>query len=172
VPAYFIGLVPDGDLHERLTAFIERHAEPAAEPHVTVKAQTGLEDTSVWFAHLRRWASTYPAVEVPLEEPRFFGDEILYLSVGGETVHELHEALLAALAAVGITERFEYEGDAFVPHLTLSATWLGRCAEELAGLAEEARVRFPPTTFRARSLSVFRSLDGVTYERFESLPLA
>jgi 2'-5' RNA ligase len=139
---------------------------------VTVKAQPGLDQPSFWLDHIANWSATYPPVAVRLGEPRFFGDEILYLSITGAAIDKLHRALLGCLDAIGVTERFEYEADAYVPHLTLSATWLGRCVEELAGIAEHARSSFRPTEFTARTLSVFRSLDGVHYERWRELPLS
>lgn len=86
--------------------------------HLTVKAQPGLQRPETWRAPLTAALRMLRPFALELGSVGWFGREILYLSVVGGTVVDLHWRVLECLQRVGVDERFEYDGEDFVPHLT------------------------------------------------------
>ena len=93
-------------------------------PHVTVKAQPGLRQPEAWREPLDVALQTVRPFEIELGPVGWFGREILYMSVAGSAVVDLHWLILGCLERAGIEERFEYDGETFVPHLTVGAPWV------------------------------------------------
>ncbi len=63
---------------------------------------------------------------------------IVYLEVSGPIV-QLHWTVLRAVESAGAGERFEYDGESYVPHLTLGAEFAGASVEQLKAIASGAR---------------------------------
>ncbi|MDQ3897839.1 MAG: 2'-5' RNA ligase family protein [Actinomycetota bacterium] len=93
-------------------------------PHITVKAQPGLQRPELWREPLAVALRTVMPFQLQLGPVGWFGREILYLSVVGEMVVDLHWRILDCLEQAGVDERFEYDGEEFVPHLTVAAPWV------------------------------------------------
>jgi 2'-5' RNA ligase len=115
--------------------------DTAVLPHITVKAQPGLQEPTRWTAAVRRAVAAVRPFPIQLGPIDWFGREILFLKVRAEEVDHLHSTILEALARVGLTERFEYDGDAFVPHLTLGAVFAGATRLQLETVARAADAR-------------------------------
>lgn len=132
-------------------------------PHITVKAQPGLEGEG-WREAVRR-AVIGGSVRIELAGVGWFGDGIVFLQAHGDLV-ALHSTILRTLEAIGVRERFEYEGPAFEPHLTLAARWLGATDDQLDAAAAAAADR--RWAFEADELVEFarsRLVDGYAVAR-------
>lgn len=116
-------------------------------PHITVKAQPGLQRPELWREPLAVALRMVSPFELELGPVGWFGREILYLSVVGETVVDLHWRILDCLEQAGVDERFEYDGDEFVPHLTVGAPWVTADDRRLDGLQDAIELlELPPFT--------------------------
>ena len=80
---YFIGIVPPNDFKERIVEFQKRwqsnHTWEVAEPHITVKAQSGLGSNLRWLESIKRICASYPRFTVSIGYPETFGDAVAYL---------------------------------------------------------------------------------------------
>lgn len=153
--ASFMAVVPP----ERITSDIVRlrrsvGLDTAFLPHVTVKAQPNLEVPELWRPVVRDALAAVAPFQVTLGDVGWFGDGIVFLNVSDEVVR-VHRVLLDTIETVIEGQRFEYEGDRYVPHLTLGAAFVGETREQLRQLAEIARgIRWP--AFRVHEVIEFR----------------
>lgn len=174
---YFIGIVPPQKEMTKLRDF--RNQWPAnridkmAEPHITLKAQGGLTADEDWLDDVKQAAAEFPAFQIQLGEPRFFGEDILYLSMDSPELEQLHRVLVER---VGITpEHIEqyYEMDQFLAHMTLAKTTYGLSREELSEMAGAVAQQLEPNPpFDVESIRLYRkaaSQDG--YSKYLDIPL-
>lgn len=128
--------------------------DTAVLPHVTVKAQPNLGSPALWRPAVRDALAAIAPFDVTLGDVDWFGDGIVFLNVSDEVVR-LHRVVLDAIEAVGQGDRFEYEGDTYVPHLTLGAAFVGETPEQLRQIAEAASGMLWPS-FRVHEVVEFR----------------
>ena len=116
-------------------------------PHVTVKAQPGLQRPELWRGPLAVALRMLRPLALKFGPVGWFGHEILYLSVVGEMVVDLHWRILDCLEQAGVDEPFEYDGEEFVPHLTVGAPWVSADDSPLDELeAAVELLELPPFT--------------------------
>lgn len=173
---YFIGIIPPD---EQLNAIREfRRQWPAnridevVAPHITMKAQGGLTPDEYWLERVKVEAGKFPSFSVRLGEPRFFGEDILYLSLQSPELVELHKRLVAAVGSSPeqIAEYFELER--FVPHLTLAKTSYGLSRSDLQEMAAAAKNELAALPeFGVEAIRIYRKSGGQAYERYMDLPL-
>lgn len=174
---YFIGIVPPENELNKLKEFRNQWAanriDDMVEPHITLKAQGGLTADESWLEGVKRAASEFPAFRIQMGEPRFFGEDILYLSVDSPELEQLHRVLVET---VGITpEHIDqyFEMDQFLAHMTLAKTAYGLSRDELREMAAAAAQQLTPNpAFEVESIRVYRkaaSQDG--YAAYLDLPL-
>ena len=60
-----------------------------------------------------------------LDKPKYFGDNILYLSVRSNSLHELHQKIVKEVSPSEFLIQQYFELDDFVPHLTLGNAQYG-----------------------------------------------
>lgn len=135
--AYFLALVPPAEIGDRILQLMHDHELSGFDPHITVKAQVGLADPDRWLPAVEQYLSQLAPLTLRLGQPGWFGEEVLFLTVEGD-VRRIHTAVLDALDAAGIPERWEYDGAEFDPHLTLGAEWAGATRQQLRNIAVEA----------------------------------
>lgn len=167
---YFIGIVPSESELVKLKKF--RNQWPAnriddlVEPHITLKAQGGLSADESWLENIKEAAAEFPAFPVQLGEPRFFDEDILYLSMDSPELQELHETLVKAAGATPEHIEQYFELDLFVAHLTLAKTAYGLSREELKEMAAAASKELAPyPAFMVESIRIYRKADG--HQRYE-----
>ena len=137
--ASFLAIVPPRPIAEAIRRAEARfEISPAVPPHVTVKAQPGLQDPTLWREPVRQLLVSIDPIAMKLGPPRWFGTDLLYLSIEGHGVVDLHRRILECLEAAGVEECFEYEGDEYVPHLTIGAPWA--TADGISGGLDELPV--------------------------------
>jgi 2'-5' RNA ligase len=170
--AYFIAITPPAEHCARIQqALTEVGIVSPFTPHVTVKSQPGLADPATWLDAVEAVVAEAPSFEMALGGPKWFGSDIVYLSVDQTHVVHVHHRILGALATAGISEFFEYDGPGYIPHLTLAATFAGHTPEQLASIASNsAGWRSDP--FQVEKVSVFRRADwDEPYAAWRNLPL-
>lgn len=162
---YFIGIVPPENELKKLKEF--RNQWPAnriddlVEPHITLKAQGGLSADESWLGNVKEAAAEFPAFPIQLGEPRFFGEDILYLSMDSPELQDLHEKLVKAAGATPEQVEQYFELDHFVAHLTLAKRVYGLTREDLKEMAAAAREELTPyPAFMVESIRVYRKSEG------------
>ncbi|TAA71709.1 2'-5' RNA ligase family protein [Planococcus salinarum] len=174
---YFIGIVPPekelSKIREFRNQWSANRIEEMVEPHITLKAQGGLTADESWLEGMKQAAAEFPAFQIQLGEPQFFGEDILYLSVDSPELEQLHRQLMET---VGITpEHIDqyFEMDQFLAHMTLAKTAYGLLRDELSEMAVAATLELVPNpAFEVESIRVYRkaaSQDG--YVKYLDLPL-
>jgi 2'-5' RNA ligase len=162
---FFVAVTPPPDLQTRVS---EAFPGLVVEPHITVKAQGGLdrESRDVWLPKIATVARRTNPVEVTLGGPGMFGDSVLYLSVESAGLAALHAAIMQELEVSEAAARTYFEGDAWVPHLTLKQG--ARISPSEFDDTAKRLLRNP--TFVCRSLVLFGEQDQ-GYGREKELPL-
>jgi 2'-5' RNA ligase len=153
--ASFLAVVPAQEILDAIVGL--RRAvglETSVTPHVTVKAQPMLGAPDVWRPAVRKVTQATAPFRLALGDVRWFGEGIVYLSVGVEILG-LHRALLEAVESVVDGDRFEYEGEGYVPHLTLGAEFAGETPRLLRQIGKDA-ARVPWPSFLVQEVVEFR----------------
>lgn len=174
---YFCAVTPPEPLLGRIEAFRTRFGNPhhRVEPHVTVKVPfLHTADPAPWLEAARAACAGLRPFVLQFGAPdRFPEARVLYLTVSGEGLQQLHEAVLNALRPWAPPDPNGHEGPGFSPHLTLAA---GRFGIDSAGLdrmeeaAREELAGLPPV--EVRSLRCYRKRSGDSYwQPFADLPL-
>lgn len=90
-------------------------------PHITVKAQPGLDDDrrDVWLPPLRRALAGFAPFAVQLGEVGTFGDDVVFLEVLSQHAGQLHELLVGLVAPPPVEAARHFELAEWHPHLTL-----------------------------------------------------
>ena len=126
-------------------------------PHVTVKNQTGLEADD-WVVAVDAAVGRTPRFDIALTGVEWFGDGIVHLAVDGP-VATLHRAIVEAVGGL-VTE---YEGDDYVPHLTVAADFLGATPEQRRLAADLAACQPWPTFTVEAVTELHRDADDQPY---------
>ncbi|XXM72476.1 2'-5' RNA ligase family protein [Lysinibacillus sphaericus] len=123
---YFIGIVPPGEYVERVERFQQKWiSQSGVEPHITLKAQGGLTPDKKWIENVKRVCGNVRPFQVSLGQPKYFGDNILFLSVESAELHTLHQKIVKEISPSDELIKKYFELDDFVPHLTLGKEQYG-----------------------------------------------
>ncbi|KYP82067.1 2'-5' RNA ligase [Ferroacidibacillus organovorans] len=174
---YFVGIVPPTDYKERIVEFQKRWQSnrtwEVAEPHITVKAQSGLGDDLRWLESIKRTCASFPRFTVSIDQPKTFGEAVAYLSVESSEIHDFHERLVEAVSPPPEVMKQYMEMERFIPHLTLGQTHWGMSSEEISEMRSFASITlFPFPTFSVDFIRVFQEIEKNTYILFEDIDLA
>jgi 2'-5' RNA ligase len=153
---FFIGIVPPEDYKEQISVFRNKWAKTfrnrwanncfrdLVEPHITVKAQSGLTEDMNWLEKVRETCSSFPIFQLTLSEPATFGTAVTFLSVESKEIYNLHKNMVDAVSPPPeLIERY-IELDHFIPHLTLGQTKWGMNEAEIIEMKLAAREALPP----------------------------
>ncbi|BCB03535.1 2'-5' RNA ligase family protein [Bacillus sp. KH172YL63] len=177
---YFIGIVPPPEYLERIEQFQGKWiAKPGVEPHITLKAQGGLTPDEKWMEAVQRVCEGFTPFPASLEEPKYFGDTILYLSVNSNNLHRLHQKIVQAISPTEEEIQQYFEGNDFVPHLTLGKEHYGRnitdglSHQQLKEMENAAPLDLAPyPEFEVNFIRVYvLNLDKQKYEKYIDIPL-
>ncbi|TGB04863.1 2'-5' RNA ligase family protein [Halobacillus salinus] len=162
---YFIGIVPPENIFNDIDRFRKKWlTQINSEPHITLKAQGGLTSDKKWIEQVKSVCRNFDPFPLTLEEPSYFSDNILYLSVQSSSLHDLHEKLVHAISPPANSIKQYFELNDFVPHLTLGKKQFGLTKRELQHMEESARKELTP--FDSFDVTYIR-----IYERFPSDPV-
>ena len=173
---FFIGIIPPDEYKKRVSAFRndwENHyIDEIVEPHITLKSQGGLTEDLKWLNRIKRVCSETSPFCIKLDQPMFFGEEILYLSAQSDELHILHGKLVGAVTPSKELVKKYFELEDFVPHLTLGKTAYGLTKKELkemAALAESEIGPFP--VIDVSFIRIYQEVESGRYEEFKDIPL-
>ncbi|WP_344478502.1 2'-5' RNA ligase family protein [Kineococcus aurantiacus] len=115
---HLLALRPPEDLSDALRAL---GTFREVGPHITVKAQAGLDDLSrpQWLPRVQQALAGFGPFTVQLGVLGTFGEAVAFLEVTSPKVLELHEALMHAVAPPPQEAARFFELDGWQPHLTL-----------------------------------------------------
>ena len=155
---YFIGISPPDPLYSQVVNFQLGRPCALAEPHITVKAQSGLVDPPSWLKNIWTICLATKPFPVVVDEVDHFGNEVVYLKVESPGLMELHRSFVGAIAPTKeeIIDFHEMEG--FVPHITLSQSMPTHAIADIGSVVERAKVKFTtPTRFICGSVKIYRA---------------
>jgi 2'-5' RNA ligase len=136
--ASFLAIVPPREIADVIQDLQRRiGVDTSVLPHVTVKAQPGLSLDGSWRHAVADALARRGRAHLSFTAVDWFGSGIVYLAVS-DAATELHWTILHAVESVVRGDRFEYDGDAYVPHLTLGAEFAGATGHQLDALAADA----------------------------------
>lgn len=173
---FFIGVVPPDEVKNRIIEFQKRWKNNSllkvVEPHITIKAQGGLTPDKNWVSEVEKVCLDISPFLVTLNKPMFFGENVLFLSVQSERIHDVHEKLVRTISPEPdlINKYMEFED--YVPHLTLGQTNWGLSSEELKEMAKAVeQVHFPRPTFEVHFLRIYQEIQPNKYSKYLDLSL-
>jgi 2'-5' RNA ligase len=157
---YFFAVVPPEPQNSTIDALRERWGHPhhSVEPHITVKApfewheqpESFLAPVSAACAAVEPFGVSLPGTG------RFGEDRVLFLTVAGDGLKALHQAVISALEGLLRADPRAHEGEDYSPHLTLA---VGRFGIDAAGMADMERAAqaelADPGTFRVEALRCY-----------------
>ncbi len=155
---YFIGISPPDPLYSQVLTFQLSKACALVEPHVTVKAPSGLIDPPTWLNKIWTISVATRPFPVVVSEVDHFGDDVVYLKVDSPGLVELHRSFVHAIcpSPEEIVNFHEMEG--FVPHLTLSQSMPEQGIADVGSVVESAKGKFKsPTSFICDSVKIYRA---------------
>ncbi|MEH7351580.1 2'-5' RNA ligase family protein [Gottfriedia acidiceleris] len=173
---YFIGIVPPDDLKGKIMRFQQQWKNnrivDGVEPHITVKAQGGITPDMAWLEKIKKICESFLPFEVNIKNPKFFGEDILYLSVESDELIKLHEILVETISPSKELIKAYFELDEYIPHLTLGQTHFGLTNLELNDMAIKAKEELTPTeTFKVEFIRVYESTETGNYLKLIDIPL-
>lgn len=120
---FFVGIPPPLIFSDKVVAFqktITGNTMPElVEPHITIKAQGGLDDELKWVGNVKEVCRNTHPFEISILDPATFDDNVLYLRVDSEVIIQLHKDIVLKIHPSKEDLEGFFELDQFVPHLTL-----------------------------------------------------
>ncbi len=171
---YFIGIVPPEEYLKRIESFQRKWLEDLhVEPHITLKAQGGLTPDKKWIAKVQKVCEHFKPFHISLDQPMYFGDNILYLSAPSNHLHDLHQKIVQEISPPADLIRHYFELDDFVPHLTLAKEQYGLSKQQLKDMEISANKELTPyPSFTVNFVRVYElNVEKQKYDRFLDIPL-
>jgi 2'-5' RNA ligase len=168
---YFIGIVPPKEYSERIIQFQRKWINNLnIEPHITIKAQGGLTTDKKWIEKVQKVCQSFAPFQLSLNKPRYFEDNVLYLSVHSDRINTLHEKLVHEISPSKHLIKQYFEFNEFVPHLTLA---LMQSKEELKHMEKLAEIELTPyPTFNVTFIRIYQlNVEKQRYENFLDISL-
>lgn len=165
---YFLGIVPPNEYKEQIIRFQNRWPSnrilDVVEPHVTVKAQGGLNQDMVWMDKIKEVCSSFSPFQLSLSDTASFGNSVVYISVQSDMIFELHRRLVeAVMPSQELIERY-FELDSYAPHLTLGQTSWGMNETELEEMKfDSSKALSPYPTFTVTHVRVYKEVEPDKY---------
>ncbi|MBW9234472.1 2'-5' RNA ligase family protein, partial [Leptospira santarosai] len=123
---FFIGIVPSDEYKMKLIEFKQKwrnnRITDVVEPHITLKAQGGLTSDEEWISKVIEVCHNFNPFQITLDQPMFFGDDILYLSANSNELIDLHRRIVQEVSPSQDLIKKYFELDDFVPHMTIAKT--------------------------------------------------
>lgn len=158
---YFIGIAPPEKRSEEILKFQmswkENQFPQWVEPHITVKAQGGLDESMTWLDEVARVAQETTPFWLRLGPPQTFGSDVVFLSVESPELVALHSRLVDAINPSALLRQmyFERPGE-FIPHLTLGTTACGLTEKSVEEIKEQAIRIASSEPFEAQFIRLYR----------------
>ncbi|WP_052345873.1 2'-5' RNA ligase family protein [Paucisalibacillus sp. EB02] len=174
---YFIGVVPPEEFKNKIIRFQKQWKNntihQVVEPHITLKAQSGLTENLEWIEDIIKVCSNFKAFTIQLKEPKFFGEnDILYLSCDSSDLVEIHNLIVNVVNPSKKQIQQYFEAENFVAHMTLGKVFFGLTHEELLDMANYAQEQLTPyPTFTVDFIRIYRENKPYQYMTYKDIPL-
>ncbi|MBH0229091.1 2'-5' RNA ligase family protein [Halobacillus yeomjeoni] len=173
---YFIGIVPTQEYKGKVTEFRNswknNSISDVVEPHITLKAQGGLTADKKWLGKVKEVCLNTKPFDIKIDKTRFFGEDILYLSLSSKQLSILHYNIVSAVAPPKELIEKYFELDNFIPHMTLGKTTYGLSKQELRDMARLAEKEISPyPTINVDFVRIYQEIEPNKYVKFEDVPL-
>ncbi len=171
-----MGIVPPEEYKEKIISFQRKWNKhllcELAEPHITVKTQAGLTSDERWLEKAEEYTAQCPAFSVRLCEPEWFGKNVVYLSVKGRFLYDLHNNWVDIIFPDPKLSHRYFEKEHYIPHLTLGQTVHGLTEKELLEMEIKAEhLLHPYPAFVAEYIRVYKQKEDGRYRKYTDLPL-
>ena len=173
---YFVGIVPPDEYRQRIIAFQRgwksNRTCDVAEPHITVKAQSGLHIDMAWLPRIKMVCASFQRFTVSITGPAPFDGVVTYLGVRSDRIRELHQRLVETVSPAPELIQQYRELDCYTPHLTLGQTHWGMTEQELDEMklsAEWSLAPFP--AFTVENIRVYQEIEKDMYAPYEDIEL-
>jgi len=177
---YFIGIVPPKEYLERIERFQSRWINKlGVEPHITLKAQGGLTPDKKWIDKIQKVCENFKPFQISLDKPKYFGENILYLSVISNKLHDLHQKIVQEISPSEDLIKQYFELGAFTPHLTLGkeqysgdiSTGLSKKElKDMEQLADKELIPYP--VFEVNFIRIYElNIEKQRYEKYLDISL-
>jgi 2'-5' RNA ligase len=143
------------------------------EPHITVKAQSGLTEDMNWLNKFKEIFLWFPQFKLSLTAPvSSTHNEVVWLGVDSNHICELHRHLVHAVSPSAEQIAKSRELDRYAPHLTLGQTLWGMTRSELTDMkSEAASVLAPYPTFTVSQVRIYQEIEPNKYVPLEDISL-
>ncbi|RDI45691.1 2'-5' RNA ligase family protein [Falsibacillus pallidus] len=174
---YFIGIQPPRDYAEKIVhlqkLWKNNRLPEVVEPHVTVKAQSGLSADLAWVPSIKEVCQQTSPFKITLGEPAYYAQDVLYLRVESPQLTNLHLRLVEAISPPEELIKRYFERENYSPHLTIGQTYWGMSYEELQEMEQKAKdVLAPFPTFEVQHVQIYEEYETNKYRKFLEIPLA
>lgn len=172
---YFIGIVPTDGYKMKILDVQQKWKNnwitDVVEPHITLKAQGGLTPDEKWLSKVKGVCNDFQSFHIKLDKPRFFGEDVLYLSAISNELDVLHKSLVREIAPSNELVKKYFELDDFVPHLTLAKTHYGLSKKELEDMGKLAERELSPyPDFEVRFVRIYHEIEPNKYRKYIDIP--
>ena len=173
---FFVGIVPPTDYMEKVIKFQQKWVSNrmwrVVEPHITVKAQSGLTSDLSWLDAIKRVCASSTKFTVSLGHPETFADAVAYLSVQSRELGPFHERLVEAVSPPPEVMKRYMEMGQFIPHLTLGQTRWGMSPQEIFEMVASAWAELAPfPSFTVDFIRVYQEIETDVYVSYEDILL-
>jgi 2'-5' RNA ligase len=117
---YFLGVVPPENIYRPVIKLQRQFGDNRIEPHITVKGPGGIPENRKWIEPLKKIINDHPPLKIKISGTAFFGYDVLFLTVISNDVIALHNKLVKFFNPDDHLLKEFFEGNYFVPHLTVA----------------------------------------------------
>jgi 2'-5' RNA ligase len=175
---FFLGIVPPPATKDRIASFQKSFPSNKVpyfnEPHITLKAPSGLTEDKSWLAKVMTIIGNQQRFSIKLNGLDQFEDRVLFLNPEfTQPLVDLHMKLVALLNSDPEEQQKFFEGSLYHPHLTLGeTTWGGMSRDELEDMKKKAEFEFYTIpAFQVDFVRVYQKEGEGKYQQLLDIPL-
>ena len=172
---FFIGILPSDNIKQEIISFQKKFKNNRvpfiAEPHITVKAQSGLNKDMLWLSKVESVVKNSQLFDIKLENVGDFNNKVIFLKPSfSEQLIKLHKELFKAIEPGDEMAKKYFENDKYAAHLTLGEGLPENESILMKQSAKKELLNFP--TFKISFVRIFQQdIDGGSYHKFLDIPL-
>jgi 2'-5' RNA ligase len=176
---YCLGILPPDSYLDKIFEFQKKWKSVIlprrTEPHITVKSKIGLADNMEWLNRMQNICSEEYCFDVKMTKADWFSNSVLFLKATSDNLINLHKKLLQELLINSGISIGPYEGENFLPHMSIAKIIDSSVIADLKRLRMSAEEDFQLcSSFKVTKLYLYSSQDSHDsdfYTRFLEIPL-
>ncbi|MGV2876130.1 nucleotidyltransferase [Macrococcus capreoli] len=175
---YFIGILPPEPLYNKIINIQKKYiSRLGVEPHITLKAQSGLSENEKWISKVENIISNFNTFKVNINDISYFGEVVLFIEVNSSNLTLLHNKLIESLEINSEEQKKYFEGKDFVGHITVAKTTYPSnlssdvlSSDQLKVIEKELSNVKKTESFIVEDVWIFKKINN-SYERYKKLKL-